>query len=125
MIVDRNFHDWPITEIPKNRSYLGCNLGRTQPDMSGPEPKGVRLFPNDDTPRRFERCNLINCEVPPGSEVIDCNTAIIERDLPDFDEVLTVDGTERFRKTNKKIRVHGRYVDGVIERRSTPEEVPQ
>lgn len=125
MIADSNFHDMPVDQIPKSDHYLGCNFNRTQPDMSGPEPKGVRLFPGDDTPRRFERCNLINCEVPPGSNVIDCNTAIIERDIPDFDEVLTVDGVERFRKTHKKVRVHGRYKLGVLERKSTPEEVPQ
>lgn len=41
-----------------------------------------RIFPDDDTPRTFINCNLVNAMPPPGSKLTDCNTTIIERDLP-------------------------------------------
>ena len=54
-----------------NFSYQNCI------EVDG-EKAGNRIFPGDDTPRTFVECNLVNCEVPPGSTVERCNCAIKE-----------------------------------------------
>lgn len=76
MINLKNFANWDVNDIPKDTVYEACNFSRTVPDTSGANPKGVRLFPGDDTPRTFINCNMINCEPPPGSTCTGCNHAI-------------------------------------------------
>ena len=103
--------------------YEMCNFARPQPvGKGGGVFEGVRLFPGDDTPRTFVRCNLINCEVPPGSVVTNCNTAIIERDLIKKVDTIVVDG-ESFDMTTKINRVHGRWTPEGYEYKSSPEEI--
>ncbi len=76
--------------------YSNCNFTQVLPDpnvVSDPnEPARVRIFPGDDTPRMFFRCNLVNCEVPPGSIVIKCNTSIIVHNSLIGSIAVTVDG---------------------------------
>jgi hypothetical protein len=67
MISRKNFVDVDPTQIPVDTEYFQCNFMRTQPDESGAQPVGHRLFPGDDTPRIFRECNLVNCEPPPNS----------------------------------------------------------
>ena len=52
----------------------------------------TRIFPGDDTPRTFTRCNLVNCDLPPGSTKIDSMHGHLVRDAPNDIEVV-VDGT--------------------------------
>jgi hypothetical protein len=125
MIKNRNYSNHDPAQLPNLPVFEGYNFARTQPDTTGPEPVGVRLWPGDDTPRTFINCNLMNCEVPPGSTVTDCLTVIMETDIPDYDETLVIDGVERARVNFKKVRIHGRYVDGVLERKPAPEELPE
>lgn len=102
--------------------YLECNFGHTQPvDSGGGVFVGTRLFPGDDTPRTFTDCNLINCEVPPGSTVTGCNTAIIQRRLFDFSESVTVDGQTVTIDHYKNV-VHGRWTPSGYEYKGTPDE---
>ncbi len=70
--------------------YQRCNFTQTLPDPN--LPNRVRLFPGDDTPRTFFRCNLVNCEVPPGSTVIKCNTSIVASNMLIGSITITVDG---------------------------------
>ncbi len=76
--------------------YLRCNFSQTLPDpnvVGDPnEPAKVRIFPGDDTPRLFIECNLVNCELPPGSTVVKCNTSIIVPNTLLGSITVTVDG---------------------------------
>lgn len=77
--------------------YQRCNFAQILPDpnvVNDPnEPARVRLFPGDDTPRTFIRCNLVNCEVPPGSTVVKCNTSIVVPNRLIGSITVTVDGS--------------------------------
>jgi hypothetical protein len=108
-ISNKNFSRLDVADIPVDSEYVDCNFTRLQPDMSGAQPVGVRLFPGDDTPRTFIRCNLINCEPPPGSSVINCNTTISEYGVFDFEETITIDTVVVSTTTHEKQVVHGRY----------------
>lgn len=70
--------------------YRQCNFSQTLLDPN--VPGRIRLFPGDDTPRTFIRCNLVNCEVPPGSTVVKCNTSIVAHNLLIGSITVTVDG---------------------------------
>ena len=64
-IARKNFTNMDPAAIPVADEYIQCNFTQHVPDTSGAQPKGVRLFPGDDTPRIFRNCNLVNCEPPP------------------------------------------------------------
>ena len=51
----------------------------------------TRIFPGDDTPRTFIRCNLKNCDLPPGSTRQGGLHGHEVRD-PGNDETITIDG---------------------------------
>ncbi len=76
--------------------YRGYNLSQVLPDpnvVNDPnEPERVRIFPGDDTLRTFIRCNLRNCEVPPGSTIIKCQTSIGVSNVIIGSITVTVDG---------------------------------
>ena len=72
----RNFSGRPDRRVV-DTEYEDCNFSQPAPRLAGRH-KGVELFPGDPTPRTFRRCNLVNCEVPPGSTLIQCNTTIVE-----------------------------------------------
>ena len=91
MISEKNFSNQDPATIPVDTEYQRCNFSRSQPEL-GPPVVGVRLFPGDDTPRTFTDCNLFNCEPPPGSTLVNCNTWIVTTgELGPVDE-LEVDG---------------------------------
>lgn len=63
------------TDPPKALEYIRCNFSQA----SAIKGEAVRLWPKDDTPRRFAHCNLVNCEPPPGSTIDEtCNTDLTE-----------------------------------------------
>ena len=77
MTEGKNFSGQPTPSIIDDH-YRRCNFAQPAPvDSGGGVYVGVRLFPGDDTPPTFQRCNLANCEPPPGSTVVDCMTALI------------------------------------------------
>lgn len=127
MIKEKNFSNADPAALPADTEYVRCNFTQTVPDTSGANPVGVRLWPGDDTPRTFTNCNMVNCEPPPGSTLVQCNTAINEYDLPDFEETIVVDGVEVYRRQFKKNRMHGRYNPDTesYEYHSSPIEVPE
>jgi hypothetical protein len=90
--------------------YDRCNFTQHVPDTSGANPTGVKLFPGySGPPITFRNSNLVNCEPPPGSIVINCNTTIKEFNLFDREETITVDGVEVHRRRFNKMRNHGRW----------------
>lgn len=91
----RNFTGQSIPSVV-DTEYHNCNFSQTLSDpnvVNDPnEPAKVRIFPGDDTPRTFYRCNLVNCEVPPGSTVTKCNTSISVPNVLIGSITATVDG---------------------------------
>ena len=124
MISRKNFSG-EITPRLIDTEYDVCNFSQPQPILVDGKMVGRRLFPDDDTPRKISNSNLINCELPPGSETINCNTAIIEYGLVSLSEDIIIDGVVIATEETKFNRVHGRYVDGVVEYKPVPEDIPQ
>ena len=124
MISEKNFSNMDPALIPVDTEYERCNFSRFQPEL-GPPVVGVRLFPGDDTPRTFIDCNLMNCEPPPGSTLIKCNTAIVTTgELGPTDE-LVVDGVVVHTTQYHDRTVHARYVDGAYDRTGYPQTMPE
>ncbi len=85
-----------------------CNFMQPAPDTSGPNPVGVRLWPGDDTPRTFIRCNLMNCEPPPSSTVIGGLNCLKTSGINGTTQEIKVGGVVVHTHQNKFNRVHGR-----------------
>jgi hypothetical protein len=76
MIKRKNFSG-QYTPKMIDLEYGECNFSHAEPVFKDGKWLGHKLFPGDDTPRTFRHCNLVNCEPPPNSTVIDCNCAIV------------------------------------------------
>ena len=113
-----------VTPSIVDTEYRNCNFSQPAPvDGTGEAAgrmRGVRLFPGDDTPRTFIDCNLLNCEVPPGSTVIGGLTAVVERITTA--ELVNVDGLE-LRGESVSHRVHGKWTAVGYVDRHKPETV--
>lgn len=124
IIRKKNFRAMALEEIPLADEYINCNFGRAQPDLTGPDAKGHRLFPGDDTPRVFRQCNLMNCEPPPGSTLDSCMTGIMETNVIYNTETVEIDGVIISTTDFVKNTVYGRILeDGTYEYKPTPEDV--
>ena len=83
MTNKKNFSNQETPSIIDD-SYCKCNFCQRDfvPIQVNDVWEGRRIFPGDDTPKHFDDCNLINCEVPPGSIVEpNCNTRLVEYDV--------------------------------------------
>jgi hypothetical protein len=110
MIRRKNFANMNPADIPVDTEYENCNFTQSNPvDSGGGVMVGVRLFPGDDTPRIFRGCNLVNCEPPPGSTLISCNTNIVQNDAVAFEDVTRVDGIEVSRQAFHDHIHYGRW----------------
>ena len=98
----------PPAPYDTETEFEQCNFTQPAPDTSGPDPVGVRLWPGDDTPRTFFRCNLLNCEPPPGSTVTKCLTCLKTFGINGTTQKVTVGGVVVHTHQNKFDRVHGR-----------------
>ena len=105
--------------------YVECNFVQPAPINVAGKMRGVRLFPGDNTPRTFEECNLINCEVPPGSTVIHCNQAVVEYGIVTSSDRVQVDGGTIAVVEHHVNRVHGRQHPDTLEweDKDTPDEI--
>ena len=88
--VERRNFSGQATPSVIDTEYMRCNFAQSLPDPN--LPNRVRIFPGDDTPRTFIRCNLVNCEVPPGSTVTKCNTSIVAPNMLIGSITVTIDG---------------------------------
>jgi len=109
VISGRNFSGQ--VSPPKADKYIACNLGQPDCRREAGKPKGIRLWPNDDTPRSFERCRLTNCELPPGSTTVGCRQAILEKKVLKDTDTIKIDG-EEITTENYERRVYGKIEDG-------------
>ncbi len=91
--------------------YENCNFSMNTCIDDGGVKKGVRLFPGDDTLRTFTRCNLTNCEPPPGSTLVKSNTTICGRGEEVGSENVVIDETTITAKEYADI-IYGKYRDG-------------
>ena len=109
MISQKNFTKIPVAEIPVDTEYFQCNFAQAAPiDVLGKK-RGTRLFPGDDTPRTFTRCNLVNCEPPPGSTLVDCNTWIVENNVVMSTDNVRVNGGPNLKIDHHSHLTHGRW----------------
>lgn len=108
MISNQNFSRLDAAAIPLDTEYERCNFARPAPDL-GPPVVGIRLFPGDDTPRTFRQCNLVNCEPPPGSTLISCNTTLVEHGLLLETDTVSINGSVVAITTRTGSQIHGRY----------------
>ena len=106
MIKNRNFSGQTTPSIISER-YESCNFSQPAPDEVGGLKVGVRLFPGDDTPRRFEECNLVNALPPPGSILVGCNTTIRESAVIVSSDTVTIDG-QSLTVNNYADKIYGR-----------------
>ncbi len=103
--------------------YENCNFAHEVPvDSGGGVFIGVRLFPGDNTARTFTRCNLVNCEVPPGSTVTKCNTTIRQAMVVTGTSKVTIDSVETTITHHKNV-IHGRWTPSGYEYKGTPEDI--
>ena len=125
LISEKNFSNMDPSLIPVDSEYQRCNFSRSQPDTGGAEVVGVRLFPGDDTPRTFTDCNLFNCETPPGSTLVNCNTWIVTTGELGPTDTLEVDGVVQHTVQYHDRTVHARW-DGVsYDRAGYPQTMPE
>jgi hypothetical protein len=124
-ISDKNFTGIPIADIPVDTEYVRCNFAQPLPvDIGGGVMRGNRLFVGDDTPRTFTRCNMSNCEPPPGSTLTQCNTHIVNNNLLNRTDVVTVDGLEVGRRDFHDHIHYGRYNPDTESYDDIPSPVP-
>ena len=122
--IRQNFSGLTVPPPPFDTEtrFERCVFNQPEPDMTDPDnPVGIRLWPGDDTPRRFDQCRLINCQVPPNSEVDPRSKMFIMRQVLDTDTV-TIDGLVLSVEYVTRI-VYGRYrPDGTLVRFPEPQE---
>jgi len=84
--MSKNYREGKLP--PLQDTYEGFAFSFLRPDYDSEGNKvGHRIIPDDDTPRTFINCNLVNACPPPGSTLINCNTTItrIERRVANLD----------------------------------------
>ncbi len=124
MITGKNYYGQDTPDVDGETEFTRCNFSWPSPVDSGGSWVGVRVFPGDDTPRTFIRCNLVNCEIPPGSTMIRCNKSIIRRNIVVSTETIYVDDDEILLETRAHV-CYGRQTEpGVYEYYPTPHEDP-
>jgi hypothetical protein len=128
VIEKKNFSNFAPGTIPADTEYVFCNFTQHVPDTSGANPVGVEMFPGYSGPAMtFRNCNLLNCKVPAGSVLENCNTTISEYGVFDRDETITVDSVVVSTRTFTKQVIHGRFNPDTesYEYHPSPIEVPE
>ena len=82
MTSRKNFENQATPSVI-DTEYVNCRFVQSAPH--------TRIFPGDDTPRTFTQCALNNCDLPPGSTVINGVHGHYVLD-PLQDETITIDG---------------------------------
>lgn len=122
MQVNKNYRDLQ-TPSEVDTEYVGCCFAQSQPVDTEGVKTGVRLFPGDDTPRTFTKCNLANCEPPLGSILINCNTTLVTRRVLINTSTIVVNEVEVIVGDEVDI-IHGRYDQELGYVYQTDQEVP-
>ena len=124
MIEHKNFSGQVSPDVGGETEFFRCNFSQPEPVLDGEDYIGVRLFPGDDTPRTFTKCNLVNCEVAAGSTIDGGNTTIRRSLVTTSADEIVVDGHQLEVNVYHDI-IYGRQTEpGVYEYHPTPIEVP-
>lgn len=107
MISDRNYAG-KTTPSAIDEEYVSCNFCQSAPGTQNGQKVPVRLFPGDDTPRTFRRCNLTNCLPPPGSTLDRCTTFLCDQHVVIRTEQIIIDGE------TLEIPIYGSVVYGYV-----------
>jgi hypothetical protein len=105
----KNFSNVDPTQLPAETHFVKCNFFQRVPTKQGQTRRGVRLWPDDGTPRVFEDCNMANCEPPPGSTYISCNSYITEFDIFAFTDDVVIDDVVVHSEEKHDQVTYGRY----------------
>ena len=126
MISNKSYYDNLSPDVGDETEFFECNFTQPEPvDSGGGVYVGGRLFPGDDTPRTFTRCNLVNAEVPPGSTIVKCNTSIRRWSVITGTDEVIVDGTPITANIYSSV-IYGRQTaPGVYEYKAVPEELEE
>lgn len=82
MTEDKNFAGQAVPSII-DTEYRHCNFMQKE--------SHTRIFLDDNTARTFVKCNLANCDLPPGSTITQCLHGHSVRDSAN-DDYVEVDG---------------------------------
>jgi len=123
MTENKNFSNQAVPSVI-DTEYQDCNFAHTNCIDDAGQKKGVRIFPDDDTPRTFIGCNLTNTEPPPGSTMTNCSPTIIEKMVIVATDTVTVDGASIV-VNEYADRIHGSYWDGAYSYHDVPIDVPR
>lgn len=107
MTKTKNFNG-QLTPSIIDTYYEECTFMQPNCINDGGQKKGARIFPGDDTPRHFKGCNLVNCELPPGSTIDHCNTGVVGRGVIKNSENVIIDG-ETITVNDYVSRTYGKY----------------
>jgi len=122
MTKNKNFRGQATPSII-DTEYRKCNFSTMNCLTVDGQKKGMILFPGDDTPRTFRRCNMVNCEPPPDSMLIKCNTTIRENTVEVGSEDLTIDGDTIQVRDYANI-IYGKYKGGQYVYQPIPIQIP-
>jgi len=92
VIEKKNYSGQVSPDVGGETEFFRCNFSQPEPVLDGADYIGTRLWPGDDTPRTFTKCNLVNCAFPPGSTVVGGNTTIRRSRVVSATDELVVDG---------------------------------
>ena len=92
MIEKKNYSGQVAPDVGGETEFERCNFAQPEPVLDGALYIGTRLWPGDDTPRTFTKCNLVNCHTPPGSVMIDCNQAVRRSMVVTSTDEIVIDG---------------------------------
>jgi hypothetical protein len=124
MIERKNFSGQVSPDVGGETEFSQCNFTQPEPVLDGALYVGVRLFPGDDTPRTFTKCNLVNCETPPGSTMTGCNQSISRTMIVTSTDELVIDGHTIETPFYSDFIYGWRTAEGVYEYHPTPVEIP-
>jgi len=124
MIEKKNYSGKVSPDVGGETEFTRCNFSQPEPVLDGTNYIGTRLFPGDDTPRYFTRCNLVNCELPPGSTATKCNTTIRRTLVQTGTDEIVINGTALVTPIYHDV-IYGRLTGpSVYEYHPSPIEIP-
>ena len=122
MIERQNFSGNPNPDVGDETEFVRCNFSQPAPVDNAGSFEGVRLFPDDDTPKTFIDCNLCNCETPPDSTITRCNTVIKEFRKVTGSDSVAIDGVTITTNTTSDF-VYGKRTEVGYDYHELPREV--
>lgn len=121
MVEGKNFSN-QIVPRTVDIEYRDCNFSHSNCLTVLGQKVGVRIFPDDDTPRTFIDCNMTNCEPPPESSMINSYSTITERMVISNTDIVQID-TEQIEVHYYVDRIYGHYHEGIYTYHSIPIDI--